>query len=406
MTATKSPKKLIMVTEDNNNKFYNMNDNGDGTFTVEYGRVGATSTKMSYPINKWDSIYRSKTGKGYKDVTEIFIEEKEESSSTFANISDHAVAKLVSTLQSYANKSVVENYLISSEAVTLKQIEEAQAIIDQLSKLAANTSDPINKALLELYSVIPRRMSNVKHHLFDTEYGPRLSKETLERWVANEQATLDVMRGQVSTNNKSKDVKNKSHVTILEAMGLSITGIDEADKSQILKLLGPNAHQFKQAYRVINNKTQSKFDSNLKGATYPETKLFWHGSRNENWWSILDTGLVLRPANAIINGKMFGYGIYFADKAQKSIGYTSLSGSYWTRGNSRTGYLAIFEVHTGKQLRKQRHESWMYDLNYNNLRKHGDYDSFFAEGGADLRNNEYIVYKDDQCTIKYLIEIG
>jgi len=29
----------------------------------------------------------------------------------------------------------------------------------------------------------------------------------------------------------------------------------------------------------------------------------------------------------------------------------------------------------------------------------------FAKGGADLRNDEYIVYENNRCTIKYLIEL-
>ena len=33
------------------------------------------------------------------------------------------------------------------------------------------------------------------------------------------------------------------------------------------------------------------------------------------------------------------------------------------------------------------------------------YDSVFAKGGADLRNNEFIVYDGKQCTIAYIIEM-
>jgi hypothetical protein len=36
----------------------------------------------------------------------------------------------------------------------------------------------------------------------------------------------------------------------------------------------------------------------------------------------MQTGLLIRPSGAI-SGSMFGDGIYFADKAQKSIGYSS-----------------------------------------------------------------------------------
>ena len=43
--------KLICVTPNNNNKFYNMTDLGNGQFKVEYGRVGAAATTLTYPIH-------------------------------------------------------------------------------------------------------------------------------------------------------------------------------------------------------------------------------------------------------------------------------------------------------------------------------------------------------------------
>ena len=134
-------------------------------------------------------------------------------------------------------------------------------------------------------------------------------------------------------------------------------------------------------------------------------ELLWHGSRNENWFSILSSGLVLRPANAIITGKMFGYGIYFADKCRKSLNYSSLSGAYWTQGGQSEGFLALYEVHVGKQLKIRKHQSWCYELTEKELKARGKYDSLFAKGGVDLLNNEYIIYRADQCSVKYLIEV-
>lgn len=402
---TRGDKKLIMVTESNNNKFYNMHDNGDGTFTVDWGRVGATSAKTVYPIKKWDSMYRQKTKKGYKDVTEMFVAEAE-TGDDFNDIQDRIIDSLVKELQAFASHSVSENYMVASESVTEKQINEAQALIDQLAKTKVKDPSEANELLLEVYSVIPRRMSNVRYHLFGNESRiGSFSPDTLNRVISNEQATLDVMRGQVSTQAKTNKVADKSHSTLLDAMGLEIEQTDQKDVDTIVKLLGPNSRQFSKAYRVINTGTQEKFDRKLHSSDNKSTHLFWHGSRNENWWSILDTGLILRPSNAVITGKMFGYGIYFADKAQKSIGYTSLRGSYWARGSAHKAYLALFEVHTGNWLHARRHESWMYDLNEKKLRSRGSYDSLYAEGGIDLRNNEYIVYNDSQCTVKYLVEI-
>ncbi len=40
-TDLKRTSKLIMVTVDNNNQFYEMTENSDGNFTASYGRVGS-----------------------------------------------------------------------------------------------------------------------------------------------------------------------------------------------------------------------------------------------------------------------------------------------------------------------------------------------------------------------------
>jgi poly [ADP-ribose] polymerase len=103
---------------------------------------------------------------------------------------------------------------------------------------------------------------------------------------------------------------------------------------------------------------------------------------------------------------MFGYGIYFADQCRKSVNYTSIRGSYWARGNQNKGYISLFKVNTGNMYKVRNHASWMLNLDDKKLKKIGPYDSIFAEGGADLRNNEYVVYNQEQVTIKYIVEIG
>ena len=79
-----------------------------------------------------------------------------------------------------------------------------------------------------------------------------------------------------------------------------------------------------------------------------KTVLFFHGSKNENFWSILKNGLLLNP-KASITGKMLGNGIYMAPNAIKSLNYTSLQGTRWAHGNSKVGYMAIFAVAIDKK---------------------------------------------------------
>jgi len=81
-----------------------------------------------------------------------------------------------------------------------------------------------------------------------------------------------------------------------------------------------------------------------------------------------------------------------------------LRGSYWTGGNDNKGFIGIFEFHTGKQKKLKRHDSSCYSLSRQKLTKEG-YDSVFAMGGIDLRNDEFIVYDKSQCTIRYILEM-
>jgi poly [ADP-ribose] polymerase len=169
--------------------------------------------------------------------------------------------------------------------------------------------------------------------------------------------------------------------------------------------MGDQKAIFSQAFRVENRQTERAFIQQLEASGSKKTELFWHGSRNENWISILEKGLVLRPEQAVINGKMFGYGLYFADKFTKSLNYTSLRHAAWTGGNENKAYLAVYEVHTGTKWKVKHHMASHYDMNYQQLQKKGGNDSLFAKGGADLVNNEYIIYKQNQCTIRYLVEV-
>jgi len=168
-----------------------------------------------------------------------------------------------------------------------------------------------------------------------------------------------------------------------------------------------NSRLFVRAFKTKNTRTEDNFGKWFSKASDKKKELLWHGSRNENWWSIFQQGLVLRPTNAVITGKMFGYGLYFADKASKSINYSSYSGAgrSYTGGSSSKAILAIYEVHQGKQFIIKNWKNEHSELTEKKMNKIG-YDSVFAKGGADLVNNEYIVYNERQCTIKYLVEIG
>ena len=387
----------------NNNKYWKAMAQGDH-FNVEYGRVGGTPQKYSYPISQWNKKYNEKMKKGYVDRTELvedLIEkEKPATPDGYRAIENKVIADIVSRLQAMAKKAVSENYTISSSKVTMAMVSAAQDQLAKMAGMAAASVEEFNRALIELFGIIPRKMGRVSSYIATK---PQEFGRILER----EQDLLDVMRGQVYVPSKESEIappQNGEAHTILEEKGLVFEEVTDDDIAVIKSALGSCADKFCRAWRVTNLATQKRFDEYVQGGV--KTKLLWHGSRNENWWSIVGSGLVLRPTNAVITGKMFGYGIYFATKARKSLGYTSLSGSYWAHGSSPSAFMGLYEVAYGKPYDVHSFDSKYYSLNYEGLQKMcPGANCLHAHEGQMLRNDEIIVYQECQTTIKYLVEL-
>lgn len=402
------PTYLIMCTAANNNKYYNCFPEGD-KFRVEYGRVDATKTTAYYPMSKWNAQISSKIKKGYKDVTDLKKDLVEEVSATnpetpYKEIENLAVRAIVEKLQKMARETIQKNYTVKASAVTQDMIDEAQKVIDTLAN-ACSTVEDFNSNLLKLFTVIPRKMGNVRDHLVD-------KTEDFAKVITKEQDLLDVMRGQVYVKPEHEDIEcvnvEKKQQTILEELGLEMEEATADEVAMIKTLMNESAGKFKKAWKVKNLKTQNRFDKFVADNNIKDTRLLFHGSRSENFWSIIKTGLVLRPTNAVITGKMFGYGCYYAPKCAKSIGYTSLSGSYWAHGGQNTAYMALFNVAYGTPYDVYNFDSKYYNLDYNKLQQFKTGANCLhahADRGM-LRNDEIVVYKEEQMTIAYLIEIG
>lgn len=382
--------KLICVTANNNNKFYYMEDLNNGTFKVTYGRVGATETTLTYPISQWDKKYNEKLKKGYIDVTEKIANVKKAGE---LNIEDTDVKDLISFLMSEAKQSIKRDYQISAESVTQEQLDEAQDIIDKINNVvnndSANKETEVNNYLRQLYVTIPRKMADTRMY-FVKNYNEGFVRKLLQA----EQSRLDTLKSQVVISNIDESIT-------LEKLGFTCELASDKDKEIISKNTDFKLDRHR-VFKISNKATEAVFNPNNL-----QTKLLYHGSKNENFLSILQTGLKIRPKGVQTTGSMFGDGIYAANKARKSIGYTSLRGSYWAGGRSNKAYLAIFEFATGKEwdlLDNTSYSYWMGKIDKSQVNARGC-DSVFAKGGIDLKNDEYIVYDSNQCTIRYLIEL-
>lgn len=403
----REPVHLLMITAQNNNKYYDMICIDENTWQAKYGRVGASEQVRTYPMRDWDKKYNEKIKKGYIDrsnMVEDLIDVKTKSpTSEYKVIPNKSIREIVEKLQSLARQTVEKNYKVKSNIVTQKMVDTAQELLDSMVDFKGTVNE-FNNKLLELFSIIPRKMKDVSDYLVST-------KDDFNQKIIEESDILDTMRSQVYVKDVQEDTtkNNINHdMTILEALGLEIEEVTDDEISMIKDLMNESKDKFKRAWKVTNHKTQKRFDDFVSTHHITDTRLLFHGSRTENFWSILQTGLVLRPTNAVITGRMLGWGIYFAPKCKKSIGYTSLSGSYWAKGDNNTAYMALFDTAYGVPYDVYNFDSKYYTFNYEKLqqaKKGADCLHAHSEAGM-LRNDEIVYYKEDQMTIKYLIEIG
>ena len=376
--------ELICVTQNNNNKFYRMIPNGD-MFTVEYGRVGCEHPQTAtYPMSQWDKKYREKINKGYVDNTSL-MEAVNVTVDTPDTLSD-SVSAIINSLFNMASDTVKRNYTVAASKITKAMCDKAQSILDSLT--GVDVISDFNRTLVELFRVIPRKMKNVNDWL-------AYNVSEFAKIIQREQDLLDACRGAIVS-----DIK-------VSMDNLTISDIDDSDRDVIIKALGRESGRYRNAWRVSNKTVDKAFSDMQTTEKLNKTMLLWHGSRNENWWSILNTGLLIRPTNAVITGKMFGYGLYFAPLAKKSLGYTSLTGSYWARGNSNKGYMALMEVSYSKKADVDDHKHFYSSLTKDSLASsfHGA-NMLYAHAGKVLHNDEIIVYSPAQVRIKYLVELG
>jgi ankyrin repeat protein/predicted DNA-binding WGR domain protein len=85
----------------------------------------------------------------------------------------------------------------------------------------------------------------------------------------------------------------------------------------------------------------------------PMNRLLWHGTRRANLMSIFTQGLRIAPSDVDLNGQQFGKGIYFADVASKSLGFSDaytpdiFSPLYPWQSSKQRFYMLLCEVALG-----------------------------------------------------------
>jgi len=153
-------------------------------------------------------------------------------------------------------------------------------------------------------------------------------------------------------------------------------------------------------------------------------QLLWHGSRLTNFVGILSQGLRIAPPEAPKTGYRFGKGLYFADTISKSAHYC------FTSKENPTGIMLLTEVALGK-MNELLNDMYMETPQPGTdstkamgrtapdpkedtfLQVDGDKKIKVPKGKpiktgikSKCSHNEYIVYRVEQATIRYLFKVN
>ena len=399
MTGNAVVHLVYVNAEKNNNKYYTMQENGEGTWTAIYGRVGyGKSRQMQYPMCEWERKLEEKLTKGYKDQTSLYKDRRNIESLDLQvcqmPIKDKQIGSLIDYLIRCARQTIEQNYTVSINQVTDLMIQDAKELLEKLEY--CSSKEEFNFILMKLFYSLPRKMHKVSDFLAEDE-------SQFTKILSREFDLLSVMQSML----KQKTITRiQESSTILEKIGIDVYNASDEQVSFVMRHLGDHLrNKVNNVYRVVNKRTQQKFDSFLKKNGQPKVQMLWHGSLNENWFSILEKGLLIKPV-AKTNGSMFGKVIYFAPSPSKSWGYTSSKDAVWTHDIKNKVFMGLFAVAVGTSK-----DLYSWDDSYSKLtettfkKKFPGYDSLYAHGATKmLRSDEIILFREDQMTMDYLVE--
>jgi poly [ADP-ribose] polymerase len=98
--------------------------------------------------------------------------------------------------------------------------------------------------------------------------------------------------------------------------------------------------------KIFKVERDGEMDRFLADPCQSNKRMLWHGSRLSNWASILKNGLRIAPKEAPVTGYMFGKGVYFADSSSKSANYC------FATPEEPDGLLVLCDVALGSQLKR------------------------------------------------------
>lgn len=391
---------------DNSNKFYIIElqegmISGEYNVYCEYGRLGKTPQRKDRYIygeysaeSEYNKIIASKQRGGYKivEVDDGFgsgaVTVAGSTKVTDLSTIKDKVLRLIGKLYQEATSYLATAIDTPLGKISATQVAKGFSVLRDIeSRLDAGitTGSQFVDFSNEFYSIIPVSFGNkvdFQKMLIDDYIKLNQYKDLL--------GVMDSVVQARATLEQNLEEKYKSLNIQLKALGKTTKEF----KSILNKVDTTHSrhHSFKMNVTDVF-KVEDMVGFNKFNPKKLETMDLFHGSRNENILSIMQSGLKIKPKSAVHTGSMFGSGIYLASDVTKSANYC------WGFGNAKADvhYMFICEAATGKIKDYANAQSGLSapPRGYNSVR---------GVKGNSLLHDEYIVYNDEQVRIKYIIE--
>lgn len=432
-SAIKQTKLMCADVGGNHNKYYvlTLEKSSDGTFRclINYGRVGAkgrfevraVTTQQAEAEWEFDEMFRAKTRGG--KYTEVVLVSGTPGTALVSHKSGAMVtgkdafrsgARAPGTWsarpQAFYNEMLREAQCMVETGMQVTAVSSLglqtplgivadvgiQQALDILGKMppliATLAKSRAKKALEELehlnsqfFRIIPTPVGGTRVKLRDN-----LIDDPAK--VADKEQLLQSALGLIAA--QAPGASTAAYPVLLEDVSLNeaqmLRGLLRAEKCrchpEIPKL------DYAQAFRVTRPADVAKYRKDLThdGAGV----LLFHGTRRTTAAGILSRGLLpTRAATAAgghYSGSAYGDGVYFANNAGKSLGYTGAS------VGDRVMFVAF--VAQGKIQTHNGRSSGGFN-------RKGGFDSIHAVGGNDLAHDEMIVPTTQQTCLAYVLEL-
>lgn len=422
-----SETKMLVKVEigANNNRYYELTLDGDNV-TARWGRVGNSGQTKIYGggEKKFQSLLKSKAGRGYKEVEIIGNSggSPKPSSALLQAASlrglakpefatDARISKVITTLvdqnaHSIATVSGGQIKLTDGQLQTplgvigRRSLEEAQEILDDLSKDAPDAPKQPRVSNLENFlRLVPQKVGLQRGWEDDLLTPEALAKQN--DFLSQLRDSLDFAETTQSVGEATVEASFRFSMGVIESTDERFTQVQASFAKSLNSAHPSRRYKLVGLYDITDGDEQMKAYEEAKKRIGNE-KWLWHGSRASNILSILSKGFYVPPASASFStGRMFGDGIYGSNQSTKSLNY---SGGVWKGQHlSNTAFMFSMQAVMGNSYRPTR--SWEGKAFYESLR--GKYDSIDVQPGkGGVANHEAVIFNVEQINMRYLCEFS